>query len=469
MSIVYPEKLLPTIALVGRTNTGKSTLFNRLIEKRKALTSPIPGTTRTSNISEFLWRGEKYRLIDTGGLDFEKKYLFEKEIKKQIERALSEAQVIVFLVDLQTGLLPQEREWAKKLLHGLKVPIILAGNKADNLRIRQNVYDKEWRKLGFGEPLPISAANGSGVGDLLDEVIETFKHLNIKTQPPLIRGTQGSVTFKPLNLLTFKPIRVAILGRPNVGKSTLFNALIGEERVIVSPIPHTTRESHDTLILKDGEPFLFVDTAGIRRQSRVEKGVEKMGVDQAVRSLQNSDLALLILDASEPFKSQDKQLVGLIAERHKGLVIIMNKWDLIKDQGEESRGRFLEEIFYYFPFLRYAPVLFVSAKTHLKVHQIFDLIKKIYQNSLKTIEEEKLRDFMKKVIKIHRPARGKGVRHPKIYSLKQIDTAPPTFQVAIKQKTSLHESYLRFIENQLRKEFGFEGTPVVVYAKKIKF
>lgn len=455
MSITYPEKLLPTIAIVGRTNVGKSTLFNRLTEKRKALISPLPGTTRTSNIAEFLWRGEKYRLIDTGGLDFEKKYLFEKEIKKQIEKALSEAQVIIFLVDLRTGLLPQEKEWTKKMLRHLPVPIILAGNKADNLKIRHNVYDKEWKKLGFGEPLPISAANGSGVGDLLDEVIKTLEHLNTET-------------LQQKNNLTIPPIRVSIIGRPNVGKSTLFNALIGEERVIVSPVPHTTRESHDTLILKDNEPFLFVDTAGIRRHSRIEKGLEQMGVGQAVHSLQNSDLALLVLDASEPFKAQDKQLVGLIADRHKGLIIIVNKWDLVEDRGEENRARFLEEIFYYFPFLRYAPVLFVSAKTHLKVHQMFKLIKEINQSSLKTIEESTLRDFMKKIIRIHRPARGKGVRHPRISSLKQIDTAPPTFQVTIKQKTSLHESYLKFIENQLRQEFGFEGTPVIVYAKKVK-
>lgn len=453
MSITYPDKSLPTIAIVGRTNVGKSTLFNRLVESRRAIVSPIPSTTRTSNIAKFLWRAKEYRLIDTGGLDFEKKLPYEKEIQKQVETAFKEAQVIIFLLDLQTGLLPQERDWAKAL-HKLKKPVILAGNKADNLKIRQNAHDPDWLKLGFGAPWPISSLNGSGVGDLLDQVTETLKHLNTATLEHLNTRTQ--------------PVRVAIIGRPNVGKSTLFNALIGEERVVVSPIPFTTRESHDTLILKDNQPFLFIDTAGIRKQSRIEKGLEKMGVQQAIHSLENSDLSLLVLDVSEPFSVQDRHLAGLVGEKHKGLIIILNKWDLIKDRDEKMQQKFIDSVYYHFPFLRFAPILFVSAKTHLKVQKIFDLIVTTYQNRFKTIDEETLSEFMKKLIRLHLPTRGKGVRHPRIYSLKQVDTAPPTFQVTIKQKTSLHESYLKFIENHLREEFGFAGTPVVVYAKKIR-
>lgn len=460
MTITYPEKSLPTIAIVGRTNVGKSTLFNRLVESRRAIVSPIPSTTRTSNIAKFLWRGKEYRLIDTGGLDFEKKLPYEKEIQKQVETAFKEAQVIIFLLDLQTGLLPQERDWAKAL-HKLKNPVILAGNKADNLKIRQNAHDPVWLKLGFGEPMPVSAINGSGAGDLLDTVVKAIEQ-------SLSRAESRETKSKEQRAITIKPIRIAIIGRPNVGKSTLFNALIGEERVIVSPIPFTTRESHDTLILKDNQPFLFIDTAGIRKQSRIEKGLEKMGVQQATHSLENSDLSLLVLDVSEPFSVQDRHLAGLVGEKHKGLIIILNKWDLIKDRDETMQQKFIDSVYYHFPFLRFAPILFVSAKTHLKVQKIFDLIVTIYQNRFKTIDEKTLSEFMKKLIRLHLPTRGKGVRHPKIYSLKQVDTAPPTFQVTIKQKTSLHESYLKFIENHLREEFGFAGTPVVVYAKKVR-
>lgn len=449
MIISYPEKNLPTIAIVGRTNVGKSTLFNCLVEKSKAIISPIPGTTRTSNTATFLWRGQKYRLIDTGGFDFEKRRPYEQEIQKQIAVAFQEAQAVIFLIDLQSGLLPQDRRWARQL-QKLERPIFLAGNKADSPKIRQNIYEPEWLKLGFGKPHPISAVNGSGVGDLLDEVIKTLKPENIIKQEEI------------------NPIRVAIIGRPNVGKSTLFNALIGEERAIVSPAPLTTRESHDTLILRNNEPFLFVDTAGLRRQSRIQEEIEKRGAGQAVQSLEKADLALLVLDATEPFSFQEKHLADLVYQKKKGLIIVINKWDLLKEQGEKAREYFVKAAPYYFPFLAFAPLAFISAKTHWRVAKIFDLIKEINASRRQVIGEKELEEFLKKTVKRHLPTKDKGVRHPKIYSLKQIDTAPPVFQLAVKQKTSLHQSYLKFIENRLRQEFGFIGTPLVIYAKKVK-
>lgn len=454
MTIVFPEKQLPTIAIVGRTNVGKSALFNRLTENSKAMVSPTAGTTRTSNIATFLWRGVTYRLFDTGGIDFDKKASYEKEIRGQIDKALEEAQLIIFLVDLQSGLLPQEKIWAREL-RKIKIPVILAGNKADNPKIRLQVHEPDWRKLGFGEPLPISAVNGSGVGDLLDVVVEKMK--------PFIRPAKAAQS--PAAEVT----RVAIIGRPNVGKSSLFNALIGEERVIVSPVPFTTRESHDTLILKDSEPFLFLDTAGLRRQSRIKpSSLEKMSARQTESGLRHTDLVLLVLDASEPFTSQDKHLSMLVKESQKSLIIIINKFDLFQDQGEEAEEKIKRDFIQMFPFLAYAPILFVSAKTHWRVHKIFEMIKKVMAGRGQVIEESVLADLMKRLIHHRLPTKGKGVRHPQIYSLKQMASAPPTFQVTVKQKTSLHESYLRFIENQLRAEFDFIGTPVVVYAKKIK-
>ncbi|MBI5023227.1 MAG: ribosome biogenesis GTPase Der [Candidatus Magasanikbacteria bacterium] len=453
MTIVLPEKQLPTIAIVGRTNVGKSALFNRLTEKRKAMVSKVAGTTRTSNVAPFLWRGITYRLIDTGGIDFDKKATYEKEIQTQIDKAIEEARAIIFLVDLQSGIMPQEKLWAQEL-RKIKIPIVFVGNKADNPKIRLQIHEQDWRKLGFGEPVPISAVNGSGVGDLLDVVIEKLS--------PQIKSLK---TIKPMEKMA---TRVAIIGRPNVGKSSLFNALIGEERVIVSPVPFTTRETHDTLMLLDGEPFLFLDTAGLRRQSRIKSSsLEKISARQTESGLRHTDLVLLVLDASEPFAGQDKRLSMLVKESQKSLIIVINKFDLFQDQGEEAEEKIRRDFALTFPFLAYAPIVFVSAKTHWRVHKVFEMIRKVMLGRGKTIEESVLADLMKRLIHHRLPTKGKGVRHPHIYSLKQVAIDPPTFQVAIKQKTSLHESYLRFIENQLRAEFNLIGTPVVVYAKKI--
>jgi len=455
MSIIFPEKSLPTLALVGRTNVGKSTLFNRLIERKKALVSPVAGTTRTSNIDTFFWRGRKFRLIDTGGVDFDKTNLLEKEIRKQIKTAFQETNIILFLVDLQVGLLPQEKIWAKELRR-LKIPVILVGNKADSFRFRQNVHNGEWLKFGLGAPWPISAINGAGLGDLLDKTIEKMNIPQQKESPEVVPNK-------------VPPMRISILGRPNVGKSTLFNALIGEERVIISPVAHTTRESHDTLIIKNEEPYLFVDTAGLRRQSRQDRGLEREGAAQAEDSLLNSDLALLVLDANEPFTAQDKDIINLISEKgRKGLIIVVNKWDLIEDKYVELQNEVKERLYRFFPPLYFAPIVFVSAKTHQNVEKIFPLIKQIIANREKMIDNKTLDDFLKKLVRYKTPLMGKGVRHPKIYALRQVAVKPPTFEVTIKQKTSLHDSYLRYMENKLREYFDLSGTPAVVYVRKVK-
>lgn len=450
MSITIPEKMLPTIAIVGRTNVGKSTFFNRLMEQKKALVSDVAGTTRTSNVGIFKWRGEKYRLIDTGGVDFIKDTL-EQEIKKQVTTALKEANLVIFLVDLKQDPLPQEKEWARAL-RMLKTPVILIGNKADNSKIRTQAHNPEWLELGFGEPFPISAANGSGVGDILDVIIK-----QIKTPK-----SAGKLKLKK------SPIKISLIGRPNVGKSTLFNALIGEERVITSPIAHTTRESHDTLIIRDEKPYVFVDTAGIRKKSKISRGLEEGGVNQANESITNSDLTLLVLDASEPFTTQDKHLIQLITEKRKGLIIVINKWDLVKDKTSDTPVIITKQLFSLFPPLSFAPVVFVSALSHKNVQDLFSLIDKVNSNLHRNLEETELRNFMESLVFRKLPTRGKGVRHPKIFALRQMAVQPPTFEVTIKQKTSLHESYLKFIQNNLRQAFDFEGAPIVVYVRKIR-
>jgi len=456
MAIIIPEKSLPTIAIVGRTNVGKSTLFNRLIEHRKALVSTIAGTTRTSNIDIFRWRGLDYRIIDTGGIDFDKTNILESEIKKQIKKAFTETDLIIFLVDLQAGPMPQEKMWAKEL-HKLKRPIFLVGNKADNARFRQNAFNQEWLSFGLGIPIPISAGNGSGTGDLLDALI---KALPAKSKKRAIKKIVGQDK---------EAIRISLLGRPNVGKSSLFNALIGEERVIISPIAHTTRESHDTLIIKDDEPYLFMDTAGLRRQARRKIGLETLGVSQTATSLAHCDVALLLLDATEPFTAQDKDIINNIAkEKHKGIIVIINKWDMVEGRYVELQNEVKERILKNFSPLKIAPIVFISAKTGENVNKIFPLIKMVQANRQTVIEEKVLADFMKNLTHRKAPTVGLGIRHPRIYSLKQASVAPPTFEVTIKQKTSLHEAYLRYIENNLREHFNLEGTPVVVYVRKAR-
>jgi len=325
------DQELPTVALVGRVNVGKSSLFNRIVEQRQALVSDIPGTTRTRNVATASWRGKNFRLIDTGGLTFSEDVPLEDDIIKQTEIALQEADLIVFVTDIQAGLLPQERELAKKLLKKSKdKPIILVANKADSITSHTAIYDKEWRTLGLGEPLPVSASNGSNVGDLLDLIYSGFNKLS--RRPKKVKEEVVS-------------IKVALMGRPNVGKSSLFNKLIGEERVIVSPMPHTTREPHDTLVEVEGQPLLFIDTAGIRRKAKVSGELEKIGIGKSIATINKADIVLLVLDATEPITDQDQQLAGLLREHTRSVIIIVNKWDLAEDNTDEFRNNVKKDIY----------------------------------------------------------------------------------------------------------------------------
>lgn len=444
---------LPTVALVGRVNVGKSTLFNKIIERNLAMVSPLPGTTRTRNIALGSWRGKQFRLIDTGGLTFDESVELEDEIIHQTEIALGEADVVVFVTDVQTGLLPQEKELAKRLRTAkAKRPILLVTNKVDGPKWANAVHEAQWRQLGLGSPLPVSAVTGAYIGDFLDAL---YKQL-------------AKAKRRPKRIEPLAPVRVAIMGRPNVGKSSLFNKLIGEDRVIVSPIAHTTREPHDTLVSIGKEHILFVDTAGIRRKAKVSGSLERMGIGKSIATINRSDVVLLILDASDSIANQDQQLGGLLREHARSVIIVINKWDTTEDNSDSFRNEVKEKIYAALPHLDFAPIVFTSAATGYRVHQLFPLIAQAFAARQQVVSDDVLKDFMKRMIKKHLPTRGKGVRHPRIVAIRQLATNPPVFDITVKAKTSLHQSYINFLENQMRIEFGFFATPLVMKLSKLK-
>lgn len=442
---------LPTAVLIGRVNVGKSTLFNKLIEKNKALVSDIPGTTRTKNIGIVNWRGKNIRLIDTGGLNMSEEEDFDKDILKQTEDALKEADVIIFTVDIREGVLPQEKEIAKKIIRQ-KDKVIFVANKADSPKWETAAEETEWLKLGLGKPMGVSADSGLNLGDLLDEIFKRCQKLSVR----------------PKKAKEIKPIRVSLIGRPNVGKSTLFNAIIGREEVIASDIAHTTRESYDLLTEYEKQPILFVDTAGIRRKAKVIGDLEEGGVKKSIQTVKNSDIILLILDAGEPISQQDKQLGGLLKENTKSVIIIVNKWDKAEGNEESFQKEVKERIYDSFPHLKFAPIVLLSAKTKHNVNKVFPQIMKAWQGRNTLVENDELENFLKEITRKHRPARGKFSAFPKIIGFKQVHAAPPIFEMTVKMKTSIHSSYLNYIKNKLREKYDFYATPIVIRIHKRK-
>ncbi len=462
--ITLLDQNLPTVVLVGRVNVGKSTLFNRLIESHKAMVSPIAGTTRTNNEGIVLWRGKNFRLVDTGGLTFDETVPLETEIIEQSARAIKEAEVIVLVTDAQNGILPQEYELVKRLRKGTKAPILLVANKVDKASIDANIHSPEWRKFGLGEAFPVSANNGRNVGELLDAMYHLLQKAH--KRPKVIKDVTDEKEI----------IQISIIGKPNVGKSSLFNKLIGEEKVIVSPMAHTTREPHDTLVVYkhlEGDKEVtqkinFIDTAGIRRKSKVEGGLERQGITRSLNALQESNIILFVLDGSEPITQQDMQLGGLMERHSKSVLILINKWDLATDNSDHARNEVKKMVYSHFPHLDFAPILFISGKTGYRVHDIFPHIMRAWKARHQDYANRHLERFIEKVVLEHRPARGKGTRHPEIRGFRQINTNPPVFEMFIKNKTSIHRSYIQFVENRLREEMDFYATPVVIKLTKMK-
>ena len=426
----------PLVALVGRANVGKSTLFNRIIGQRIAIVEDVPGTTRDRIYASGEWNGREFSLIDTGGIELGEEGDIVRRVREQAQLAISEADVVVFLVDSRGGVTSEDLEIADMLRASGK-SVLLAANKADN-EVRR-LDSAEFYQLGLGDVMPISAFHGTGTGDLLDEVVGCL--------PPA--ETEEEVA----------GIGVAIVGRPNVGKSSLLNAILGVERSIVSDQPGTTRDVIDTPVDHGGERLVLLDTAGIRRRGKVERGVEYYSVIRALRAIDRSEVAFVVLDASEGVTAQDTHLAGYVREARKGIVLVANKWDLVVPSTQSAQQEFTERVKSEFRFIPYAPIHFTSAKTGRGVGGLLDLALKIHIERQQRVPTARLNEMVQETTAAHSAPSVKG-RRLRIYYATQAATNPPTFVFFVNDPKLLHFGYERYLENRLRASFGFDGTPV---------
>ncbi|WP_127345642.1 ribosome biogenesis GTPase Der [Lactobacillus amylolyticus] len=435
--------VLPVVAIVGRPNVGKSTLFNRIIKERLAIVEDEPGVTRDRNYAQAEWMGHNFDLIDTGGITWEDGKI-EEEIRAQAEIAIDEADVIVMLCSVVNGVTDLDERVAQ-LLYRTKKPIILAINKADNPELRAEVYD--FYSLGLGDPIPVSGSHGTGIGDLLDEIVSKFPR-------ELDKKDKDTISF-------------SVIGRPNVGKSSIVNKLLGEKRVIVANQEGTTRDAIDTpFIGKDGTKFRLIDTAGIRRRGKVYEKTEKYSVMRALSAIDRSDVVLLVLDASTGIREQDKHVAGYAHDAGRGIIIVVNKWDIPKKDSGSGKN-FEQVIRQEFQYLDYAPILFVSAKTGQRLDQIPEIVKEVYKNENQRIQSSVLNDLLLEASKLVPTPLVKGKRL-RVYYMTQVKTNPPTFVVFVNDPELMHFSYQRFLVNQLRENFNFEGTPIKIIPRKRK-
>ncbi len=442
---------LYNVAIVGRVNVGKSTLFNRLLASNKAIISNIAGTTRDRNYAICTWKDLDFNIIDTGGLVSEVTDSMDKAISEQALQAIDEADLILFVVDTKTGIMPEDNDLVK-LLQKTKKKILLVANKTDNNKARQNIA--EFYKLNLDAPWPISAASGVGTGDLLDEIVKNLKKIKKPSVKKVVKEDESN-------------IKVAIVGRPNVGKSSLINALLGVKRLVVSATPHTTRDAQDIVLNFEKQKLTLIDTAGIRRRSKKSKNnFEKQSVEQSLQTLKRADIMILMTDVSKKLSWQDKHLINEAQEHGVGIIIVANKWDLIPDKDKDTINEYTKYYQRFLPFITWAPIIFTSATQKIRLKRLLTLIVNIYKEKNKTITENALNKLLKSIVKRHKPSRGKGTKHPYIYSLKQIRTNPPVFAIKMNFKAELHDSYLRFIENNLRYKFGFSGTPIKIIVNK---
>jgi len=463
-------KNLAQVVLIGRINVGKSALFNRLTESHKAIVSNVPGTTRDYNLAKISWAGKSFNLIDTGGIDSDlaaasiNSLLATKPkpaktsdpiisaVLNQTKTALRKATLVLLVVDGQAGLLPADKQLALALKK-LKLPLILVCNKIDSQKKWQHQVP-EFYKLGLGQPLAVSAANGVGTGDLLDAVIKKIK------SP---RGRPKAEAENPV-----KPIRVALIGKANVGKSSLVNEILGEERVIVSPVAQTTREPQSTEITYRDYVITLIDTAGLNRANFYNQSIENQASDRSLAIIKHADVVIFLTEAHKRMTRQDSYLAGLIKDAKTGFILIGNKWDLIPERGAKIDKEMLDYYRAFFPYLKFAPLLFTSAKTGRNVEKILDTVIAVWQQRHKQIDEKDLEVVKKNIVSRHFPVQAKGNQKPQIHNIEQTRTNPPVFTVTVGPNQSIHFSYLRYIENQLRQHFDFLGVPLTIRVRALR-
>jgi GTP-binding protein len=432
----------PIVAIVGRPNVGKSTLFNRLVGKRIAIVEDLPGTTRDRVYADIVWAKHELTLVDTGGIEVRPESDLRDKVKNQAEAAIEEADAIIFMVDVVDGVTIPDQELAEMLRRSGK-PVVLAVNKADNPQRRSDAF--QFHELGIGEPIPISAYHGTGVSDILEKIIGLL--------PPSV----------PCEAMPDMP-KVAIVGRPNVGKSMLLNAILGKERAIVNETPGTTRDAIDTVFNYRGEPVMFIDTAGIRRRGHVERGVERYSVMRSLNAISRADVVLLVVEAPDIMTAQDTHIAGYVREALKGMVVVVNKWDLAP-QFELNKARSALEVRQKLKFFPDVPVVFTSALLGKGINGVLSAVMQVYQERQKRIATALLNERLKKALDAHSPPSVSG-RQLKINYVTQADINPPTFVFFVNDPRLLHFSYERYLENSLREAFGFAGTPVKLIFKR---
>jgi GTP-binding protein len=426
----------PVVCIVGRPNVGKSTLFNRIVGRRIAITEDTPGVTRDRIYAEAEWLNKHFTLIDTGGLEPESEDIFHKNIRKQVEIAIDTADVILFVVDGLQGVTPVDRDIAN-MLRLVDKKVILVCNKIDSKNRMDNVF--EFYELGMGNPIPVSAEQGLGIGDLMDEIIKHF---------PENKDTEYDEDL----------IRVAVIGKPNVGKSSLINRILGEERVIVTDIPGTTRDAIDTYFTYNDNRYVFIDTAGLRRKRSINEDIERYSVIRTLSAIDRSNICIMVIDGTIGVTEQDTKIVGYAHDNGKAMIIAVNKWDIV----EKDHNTYLEmerDIREKMSFVSYAPIVFISAKTGKRIDKLFEVLEAVNNNYNLRISTGVLNDIINEAVLMNQPPSDKGERL-KIYYGTQVSVRPPKFLIFVNKKKLVHFSYERYLENQMRQNFGFDGTPI---------
>ncbi|ABO49694.1 small GTP-binding protein [Desulforamulus reducens MI-1] len=430
----------PIVAIVGRPNVGKSTLFNRIVGARIAIVEDMPGVTRDRLYQDAEWQGREFTLVDTGGLDFAED-IITAQIRKQAELAIYEADIILFVVDAREGLTAIDEEVGRTLRRADK-PVILVANKVEH-------FDKipyyDFYQLGLGDPVPVSAAEGLNTGDLLDELVKNLPAQDEDPYPP-------------------DTIRIAVIGRPNVGKSSLVNTILGEERVIVSNIPGTTRDAIDSSFEKNGKNYVLVDTAGMRRRKKIDLPTERYSVVRALRAVDRCDVALMVFDATEGIAEQDKRIVGYAHEKGKAIILIINKWDLI-EKDDKTMNRFEKKIREELAFLDYVPTLYISALTKQRVPKVLETVDFVAEEASKRVATADLNNLIREATQ-HNPPPADKHRRLKIFYATQGGVKPPTFILFVNEPEIMHFSYQRYLENKIRDTYGFKGTPIRFFLRK---